>query len=176
MAEIIRKNPQMSEYNKLLERFAVPMPVSEALRQSYWKNVRGVEDGSGDTVFVKRFFSDRSQGSTNQNDVALKADKNGSIFGPYLLKYDPAWNGYVPSAASPRNLMMEDLAVMLVPTNTALEDWWQNGVGKDIRDFYGEDRANAPHWSICFATTSSPTSVAPCLPVSTHCSTTMAKR
>lgn len=144
MAEIIRKNPQMSEYNKLLERFAVPMPVSDALRKSYWKNVRGVEDGSGDTVFVKRFFSDRSQGSTNEDDVALKADKNGSIFGPYLLKYDPAWNGYVPSAASPRNLMMEDLAVMLVPTNTALEDWWQNGVGKDIRDFYGEDRANAP--------------------------------
>ena len=33
--------------------------------------------------------------------------------------------------------MMEDLAVMLVPTDEAINDWWNNGGGAVVKNYYG---------------------------------------
>lgn len=133
MAEIIRKNKKMSTFSKILERFAAP-DVSNQLTDAY----NQVNGKNVDTVFIKRYFSDRTAGSglTADSKVSFLADKNGVPFDANAkLKFDPGWNGYVPEIANDRVPMMEDMAVMLVPTNEAMEKWWREDA-KDIKDFY----------------------------------------
>ncbi len=128
MAEIIRKNPKMTLFSSIIERFAAPKD-STALRNSY-NLVNGTDY---DSVFVKRYFSDRSWGSDMAKSVPFKFDKNGKPFGA-SLKFDPGWNGYVSPVANDRVPMMEDMAVMLVPTDEALKNWWNGSV---IQKYYG---------------------------------------
>lgn len=136
MAEIIRKNPNMSLYSSIIERFAAP-DDSVSLTRSY--NV--VKGTDFDSVYVKRYFSDRSWGSTSTKDVAFAIDKNGASFDA-SLKFDPGWNGLVPPVSNDRDAMMEDMSVMLVPTNKALQAWLDgsdatSGSAKEIIDMYG---------------------------------------
>jgi len=133
MAEIIRKNSNMSFFSEILERFAVPKD-SSALTKAYNEN-KGTDV---DTVYVKRYFSDRSWGSgtTEATRVPLVYDKDGNTFDA-SLKYDPGWNTFLPEIFNNRNGMMEDMGVMLVPSDEAMTDWWNNGGGGVIRDAFG---------------------------------------
>lgn len=133
MAEIIRKTPQASTYSEIIERFAAP-DDSVTLTRTY--NLAYGTDY--DSIFVKRYFSDRSAGSTMSRSVAFNLDKNGKPFddGNAALKYDPGWNGYMPYVSNDRQPMMEDLAVMLVPTNAAIDEWWNNGGGQVVKNYY----------------------------------------
>lgn len=134
MSEIIRKTPQASTFSSIIERFAAP-DDSVSLTRTY--NLSYGTDY--DSVFVKRYFSDRSAGSTMSSSKPFNLDKNGKPFddGNAALKYDPGWNGYMPYIQNDRQPMMEDLAVMLVPTNEAITDWWNNGGGQVIKNYYG---------------------------------------
>lgn len=130
MAEIIRKNPNTKIYSRILERFAAPddsLQLTEAYNKTKGKEV--------DSIFVKRYFSKRSAGSTYSTDRPFAIDKNGSPFDA-ALKYDPGWNGYVPDINNVREPMMEDMAVMLVPNDVAIEHWWTHGGGRVIADYY----------------------------------------
>lgn len=130
MAEVIRKNAKTKKFSKILERFAAPddsVRLTQAYNQTQNKNV--------DSVFIKRYFSDRSAGSTDRMSVPFQFDKNGNPFDA-SLKYDPGWNSYVPDVNNTRQPMMEDMAVMLVPTDEALDAWWA-GTGQVIADYYG---------------------------------------
>lgn len=128
MAEIIRKNPKMSIFSSIIERFAAPKD-STALRETY-----NLFSGTNyDSVFVKRYFSDRSFGSTMSSSVKFMYDKNGNTFDG-ALKFDPGWNGYVPEVANDRQPMMEDMAIMLVPSDDAIQKWWNGSV---IERYYG---------------------------------------
>ena len=128
MSEIIRKNPKMSTYSSIIERFAAPKD-SINLRETY-----NLSKGTNfDSVFVKRYFSDRTFGSTMGSSVKFMYDKNGNTFDG-SLKFDPGWNGYIPEIANDRQPMMEDMAIMLVPSNEAIKNWWSGGV---IEKYYG---------------------------------------
>ena len=133
MAEVIRKKPQASIYNSIVERFAAP-EYSRSNTDSYNSN-----NGTKlDSVFVKRYFSDRTAGSTPTSSVAFTLDKNGiPMEGGASLKFDPGWNGYIPYVANDRDGMQEDLGVMIVPTDAAMQEWWNNGGGAVIKNFYG---------------------------------------
>ena len=133
MSEIIRKNPKMTIYSSLLERFAAP-DDSLALTRTY-NQAKGTDI---DTVFVKRYFSERSAGSTMSNNTPFLVDKNGKPFddGNTYLKFDPGWNGYLPYISNDREPMMEDMAIMLVPSDDAIRDWWNNGGGQVIETYY----------------------------------------
>ena len=134
MAEIIRTTPEASIYSSIIERFAAP-DDSVSLSKVY----NGVYGTTYDTVFVKRYFSDRSDGSTMSTNKPFNLDKNGKPFddGNTALKYDPGWNGYLPYISNDRQPMMEDLAVMLVPTDEAINEWWNNGGGAVVKNYYG---------------------------------------
>ena len=136
MAEIIRKDPETSIYSSIIERFAIPDSTLTMLdaynRARYGDNIDLYQKG----VYIKRYYSDRSAGSDDAKDLAVDKDKDGITFDA-SLKFDPGWNGYFQSGKE-RNAMMEDMAVMLVPTNDAVIDWWNNGGGKVIKDFYGK--------------------------------------
>lgn len=133
MAEVIRQNPKTSVYNSILERFAAP-EYSETYTRAYNQN----KGTSIDSVFIKRFFSQRTAGSSSTSSVDFVLDKNGNpMEGGAALKYDPGWNAYLPFVANNRDGMMEDMGVMLVPTNDAINTWWNEGSGAVIKDFYG---------------------------------------
>ena len=133
MAEIIRKQSNMSIFSSILERFAAPKD-SVALTLAYNQN-KGTDV---DSVYVKRYFSDRSWGSGTDmtSRRPFNKDKDGNTFNG-SLKFDPGWNTFVPEIFNNRTPMMEDMAVMMVPTDEAMREWWDNGSGKVIKDYYG---------------------------------------
>ena len=127
MAEVIRKNKDMSIYSSILERFAA-VSDSAALTDAYNRN-KGTDV---DSVFVKRYYSERSAGGR-----AFNRDKDGLQLDGVLL-FDPGWNGYTSGVEGKgSDAMMEDMAVMLVPSNDAINEWWNNGGGKVIKEFFG---------------------------------------
>ena len=123
MAEIIRQNSDMSMWSYLLDRFSAPYYNAAGTRE--YNRLYNNED----SVYSLRYFSKRSEGGNanevNPNGEAVKA----------TLKYDPGWNQYMYSNTMNYDLHY-DAGAMLVPTNEALENWW-NTEGKDLRDEYG---------------------------------------
>lgn len=132
MADIITQNPRMSLFTSIMERFSAPDFAGATYTSSYNQN----KNTDVDSVYVKRYFSKRSNGSSDASSVAFDTDKDGLTL-EGSLKYDPEWNQYLPEITNPRDGMMEDMAVMLVPSDQALTDWWNNGGGKVIKDEYG---------------------------------------
>jgi hypothetical protein len=57
-----------------------------------------------------------------------------------LLKFDPEWNDYYTGLNDQEGniAMQRDMAVMMVPSDKALTDYWNNGAGKVLRDYYGK--------------------------------------
>ncbi len=134
MAESLRKTGNTQHFSKILERFA-SVAYDLDLTRAY-NNSKGT---NYDSVFIKRYYSDRSYGSTASGTTAdrkFDMDKNGNTFDGSLL-FDPGWNGLYPQM-TPKgsNGMMEDMCVMLVPSDQALKDWWDGAGGLDIHSFY----------------------------------------
>ncbi|MCM1311492.1 MAG: fasciclin domain-containing protein [Bacteroides sp.] len=137
MAEIIRKSPATQRYSSLLERYSAPIYVGRTATDAYNEN-KGTHY---DSVYAKRYFSSLSQPTTTTTvsggittittSNTLDKDNDGNLFDG-LLKFDPGWNAYAQSTSN----MMENMAVMLVPTDAALEDWWNNGGGAVLKDRY----------------------------------------
>lgn len=128
MSEIIRKDPETSIWSSIVERFACPY-YDRTLTDTY-NQLMGTDYSR---VFNKRYFSDRS-GDVNGKIGPFTVDENGKAF-EASLKFDPGWNGYALEKNG-RDAMQEDMAVMMVPTDEAFKDWWENGAGSDIKEFY----------------------------------------
>ena len=119
MAEIITGNHSTATFAHLMDKFSAPYFVSEIDA-----NVRGYyTDGSiTDSVFVKRYFNDNGSGYCTQ-------DPEGHDIGDAsLLYFDPAYN----MLAAPG-----DVGVMFVPTDEAMQKYWEGDRGKFLRDVYG---------------------------------------
>lgn len=137
MAEIIRKSPVTQKFSSLLERYSVPRYIGKTATDAFNEN----QGTHYDSVYAKRYFSSLSAPTTSSTSVAggtlitttntLDVDESGNLFDG-LLKFDPGWNAYSPSTST----LMENMAVMLVPTDQALDDWWNNGGGLVLKDRY----------------------------------------
>lgn len=129
MAEIIRKTPETSLWSKLIDRFSAPYYdryKTEEYNRTHSPQV--------DSVFTLRYFSDaRKDGMGNiyypqtaGNPLPDKVDAT--------LAFDPGWNQYMYENTSGYD-MHYDAGAMLVPTNEALNTWWNND-GKVLQDKY----------------------------------------
>ena len=123
MAEILRRHPVMSMWSSLIDRFSAPYYNAAATKE--YNRLYNNED----SVYTLRYDSSLSVGDrSNESDPSGNAVKA-------LLSYDPGWNQYMY-----KNTMNYDLhydaGVMIVPTNEALEYWWNNE-GKDLQTEYG---------------------------------------
>ena len=129
MADIIGSKPNVSIFNHLLQRYSVPDYCGDEVTRNYNVN-RGTDV---DSVFQRRFFAKRSiDGRSFTTTHNQKSQANGE------LKYDPGWNGYfILSNESNETALQQDMAVMLVPSDEALSDYWENGAGKVLKDNYG---------------------------------------
>ncbi len=128
MSDIIASKPNVSEYAKLLQRFAAPFYIgkdnTDQYNYLYHTNV--------DSVFQLRYFSEKSQGEVLSRDDAYTVHHE-------LLRYDPGWNTYYNNPIPSVELATEkDMGVMLVPSNEALNKYWEEGEGKVLKDQYGE--------------------------------------
>ena len=130
MAEIINSHANMSLFARMMNRFAAPYydePATKEYNRLYNNN---------DSVFTLKYFA--STGNTgnygSQTRGELNTDPKGNVVESKLL-FDPGWNQYYPSGSSDKDLHY-DCGAMLVPSNQALENWW-NGGGKVLQDMYG---------------------------------------
>lgn len=129
MAELIASKPNVSLYNKLLERFCAPFYAGDAAVKQY----NYLFNQSVDSIYQKRFFSEKSQ-----DGRPLIIDDDNIVAKSYL-KFDPEWNQYYSGLAIPSaNAALEkNMAVMMVPSNAALENYWNNEAGRVLKDQYG---------------------------------------
>lgn len=124
MAEILRQHPQMSMWSKLIDRFSAPYYHAVGTRE--YNRINNTED----SVYTLRYFSDVSLG--NQSN---RYDPNGNAVSA-TLSFDPGWNHYMYTNTMNYDLHY-DAGAMIVPTNEALEAWW-NSEGRDLQDEYKE--------------------------------------
>ena len=129
MAELIASKPEVSLFNSLLERFCAPYPLDQATTTQYnYLNGTNV-----DTVFQKRFFSEKSQNGEALIITPIRTAARA------LLKYDPEWNAYYAGRDEGTGdiTMQRDMAVMMVPSDKAMDEYWNNGAGRVLKDYYG---------------------------------------
>jgi uncharacterized surface protein with fasciclin (FAS1) repeats len=129
MAEIIRKKQTTTAYSQLLERFSAPY-YSESATANY-NRLYGT---NVDSVYQKRYFSLRSQ-----SDMPITTTPSGSPV-PGQLKFDPGWNSFYSSTVTSvgNNIaLQENMGVMMVPSNEALNRYWNNEGGRILKDYYG---------------------------------------
>ena len=123
MAEILRQHPSMSKWSELVDRFSAPYYNAAATRQ--YNRLYSNED----SVYSLRYYSKRSvDGLSNTKDPSGE-EVSGT------LKFDPGWNHYMYSNTMGYDLHY-DAGAMFVPTNDALDYWW-NHEGKDLQNVYG---------------------------------------
>lgn len=140
MAEIIRTDSNTTIYRDIVERFAVPIDSAQLTRD--YNNAKGYATAQAiDSVFVKRYYSVRSKGSSETKISSLTYDRNGKL-AEATLKFDPGWTRYVSEIPSDRVGLMEDMAAMIVPDDQAMQTWW-NKEGKVIQDYYASGVTDA---------------------------------
>lgn len=129
MAAIINKNANTQGYAKLLDRFCAPYYSRTATEE--YNRIYGT---SYDSVFQKRYFAERSQGGSPLELTPAEAPVNG------MLKFDPGWNEFYSTTnagTSTEVALQENMGVMLVPSDEALDRYWNEGAGKVLKDYYG---------------------------------------
>ena len=133
IAELIRTNGESNYFSRMLDRFSAPF-YNAVITRNY--NDVAIAKGETliDSIYEKRYFSSRSQGSE------LKTDPNGAEFKD-LLPYDPGWNAYTNGQTGSNAL--SDLAAIFVPTDEAMKDYFlPGGSGSFIIDQYGKKENN----------------------------------
>lgn len=143
MAEMIRQKPIVSEFNRLLERYCAPYPDTHPEADgSITMRYNELYGTQVDTVFQKRFFSEKSQDGAPLN----LTPRRGIVGQGSLLSFDPEWNAYFTgnNDLGGNIAMQRDMAVIMVPSNKALQDYWDNGAGKVLKDRY-EKWENVPN-------------------------------
>lgn len=131
MAEIVNNNDQTKIWSKLMKRFSVPVAMSRADQNEFWR-LNPEAQAAGDSIYNLRYLNQSGNHGlatpTNNSEDALNATG--------LLKFDPGWNQY--KADNNQILMQNDAAAMLVPTDAALTEWFNNGAGRSLKDKFGD--------------------------------------
>lgn len=146
MAEYLLSNPQTSDYTKIVERYSLPYAATG--NNDYAKEVQRLIDAGElevaddvwrDTVYVKRYFSIRNQTTPTASKTEDGLFKYREIPSDGVLKFDPGWNSFysTTSSTTASNVaLQQNMAVMLVPHNEALSNWFNNGEGAPLKDLY----------------------------------------
>ena len=130
MAQIINRHANMSIFARMMNRFSAPY-YDDAATKEYNRLYNNT-----DSVFTLKYFASSgntgSYGSPKQGEV--NTDPSDRTVEAKLL-FDPGWNQYFPSGSSDKDLHY-DCGAMLVPSNQALNEWWNAG-GKVLQEMYG---------------------------------------
>lgn len=122
MSEYIAKNTNTTIFSKLLDRFCVP--IYDEANTSLYKQFHA---NFTDSIFIKRYFASLG-GITNQLD---KNNLPKGLTVVNLLPFDPGWNSFKSGA------MEADMATMFVPTDDAMNNYFNSGIGSILKDRFG---------------------------------------
>lgn len=138
MAQVISKDPEMSIFKRLMNRFAVPVynsSVTNDFHDWYTQQLNSGIDMSKvynpDSIYEIRYLSELSQ-----DGAAFKYGTEENY-----LKFDPAWNEYYVSASSSSGTetSLNEIAAMFVPDDNTMTEYFLNGEGVSIMDRYAPD-------------------------------------
>ncbi len=131
MAEIIHSHDNMSRFAVIMDRFCAPYYDDAATKE--YNRLYNNED----SVFTLKYFSSNSNLAEygDSKGGELLTDPDGQLVDAYL-PFDPGWSQYMYTNTAGRDLHY-DAGAILVPTNKALDEWWNNGGGKVLQDQYG---------------------------------------
>ena len=144
MAEVVTNDTTVTRFSQLLDRFAAP----------YYSYTASLEYqriyGGSDSVFVKKYMATHGHNTglsgnfinASGNEVQISAPAD-TIVDSYL-KMDPGWNTF---ASSDIVAMNQDMGVMFVPSDEALEAYWNGGGGEFLKDRFGTWE-NVPNYVI----------------------------
>lgn len=130
MAEVVTTETSVSRFSQLLNRFAAPY-YSRTASLDYQRLYGGT-----DSVYVKKFLATHGHNTGLNKNYFVE----GAITAPAdtlvdsYLKFDPGWNTFTSSDIMPMN---QDMAVMFVPSDDALEAYWNGGGGEFLKDRFG---------------------------------------
>lgn len=123
MAEYIRSNENTTQFSELLDRFCAPYHTP-GLTATY-NNLH--PEATIDSIFYLRYFAPTNQGG-------VTSYPNGSkIPDDQLLPYDPGWNSYAAGGTA----LQSDMGVIFAPTNEALDYYFNEGSGRELKKRYG---------------------------------------
>ncbi len=130
MAEIMHTHANMSRFAQLMDRFCAPY-YDEAATKEYNRLYN-----NQDSVFTLKYFSSNSNTAQYGTPTGgeLTTDPDGKTVDAYLA-FDPGWSQYMYTNTAGKDLHY-DAGAMLVPSNKALDEWWNKG-GKALQDLYG---------------------------------------
>ena len=126
MAQVIHDLPNTKLWAKALDRFSCPVPVTGTALTSY-QNLMNTKD----TVYNIRYFNSAANHSLYAGGSIEKALNAANV-----LRFDPGWNQYYTNGQSSSE-MYKDAAVMIVPTDEAVNQWLETGEGSDLKKLYG---------------------------------------
>ncbi len=159
MAEELQNNDSTKIYSSIIERFSAPSYVrsERANRDQNIRNmidnpnskisqaVKDAMDASNDSVYVKKYLSQRANPSSGNGSSGNASPFQNDVWGNTLLatnellKFDPGWNSLLPPSSNEAAIaLQEDIAVMFVPKDEALKEWWLEGIGAKLRERYGD--------------------------------------
>lgn len=140
LAEVLRTGSNSKIFSHMIDRFSAPF-YNSTLTENY----RMVYGNSVDSVFQKRYFSDRSQGNSTLYSDA-NTDPKGNPTGNTVfntnsnkpLPFDPGWNQYKSDAQTDKE---QDMAVIFCPTDDKLMNYFfsQAGGGRFLVKAYAPD-------------------------------------
>lgn len=122
MAEYISNNPDMSMFSSLLERFSAPFFDPSSTLQ-----YRQLHPEFSDSIFVKKYFA--NQGGMTHYPSGQSVNKD------LLLPFDPGWNSYARTTSG--YALESDMAAMFVPSNEAMNNFFNSGAGAVLKDRFG---------------------------------------
>lgn len=132
MADLISQKRNMQGYAKLLNRFCAPYRHDD--KDELTVEYNRLYGTHIDTLYEKRYFSKRSQ----KGEALELTPDDGPVNG--TLKFDPGWNQFfseTTNTTAQNVALQENMGVMLVPSDDALNRYWNEGAGKVLKDRYG---------------------------------------
>ena len=133
MAEAIRKDPDLSIFSSLLDRFSAPFEDESSTNRYNQYNT-----GETVPVYVWRYFNSGQDIGVN----ACTSTPDG-VAVDNLLPYDPGWNQYYNATGGASTA--EDMAVIIAPTNDAFRRFFEeNGSGQLLMDLYDNSVDSIP--------------------------------
>ncbi len=124
MAEIVNDDPETSMWAGFLKRWSCPVAVTGSSLREY-QGLFNTED----TVYNLRYFN-----SSGNHELLKVPNSDMSLSADEVLLFDPGWNQYIYSSTNKD--MHYDAGALIVPTNEALTEWWNNE-GKGYKEQYG---------------------------------------
>ncbi|MDD4970558.1 MAG: fasciclin domain-containing protein [Paludibacter sp.] len=122
MAEYINTYPNTSIFSSLIGRFCAPF-----FDASTTILYRQLHPAFTDSIFIKRYFAKIGGSTRYPSGLSVNVD--------FQLPFDPGWNSYTRFTTG--NALQSDMAAMFVPSNEAMNNYFNSPAGAVLKDRFG---------------------------------------